>query len=244
MCVMKECPICFGSTILCSKCEIISLKLEIEQLKAKYAKYDEERLNALKLPPYAEYEIKLRIKQSKTPIVTDFTDITPQIQQLMFTTVTFDPLKFGIQSYEEQRKNYILHHFKHLVDKTDIIEYFYGSFEYHSSGIIHAHMVVKTQYSSKFIDTSLRHLFTDNTRNKRAVITYPFKKTAIEYINKESTHYFEYPNLTRKQPSPQNKASTTFLSQEPYDPHALDYIMEPCAETTKQFGAVTATSNS
>lgn len=109
-----------------------------------------------------------------------------------FTTITFDPSKFGYFNMADDEQLYILNTLKQLIQEN-IIEEVTGCFEYHKSGQTHAHMHIRSEYTFQYIDEVLSPYFTDNKKNKVAVKSYPAKfQRDEEYMTKESTEYFSY----------------------------------------------------
>lgn len=181
-----NCPVCIGSS-QCYKCQIKQLNNTIRELRKKLEVYDEHILaDHLLIPPD---NANFRVKQSNKPLDNLYPIEQSQIETYYFVTLTFDPAKFGTHRLDQHRKDYILHQLMILYDK-ELIKNFYGCFEHHDSGIIHAHVIIKT-YNPSEVYQLLQVKFTDNNRNKRAVQLVPAKiPNAIKYINKESSNYF------------------------------------------------------
>lgn len=91
--------------------------------------------------------------------------------QIHFLTITFDPDRFDnlIFTTEEQQKNYILWALSEFKDRINFI---YGCFEKHDSGIIHSHILINffdyIDFKEKYLK-SLKAMFTRNIRNEHAV---------------------------------------------------------------------------
>jgi hypothetical protein len=91
--------------------------------------------------------------------------------QIHFLTITFDPDRFDnlLFTTEEQQKNYILWALSQFKDKINFI---YGCFEKHDSGIIHSHILINFFDSYDFQQNhykSLKAMFTKNIRNEHAI---------------------------------------------------------------------------
>lgn len=182
-----RCPVCIGSSIQCYKCNIKQLKQKICQLEKQLANYDDHILaEKLQIPtPNNIY----KIRQSNQKLSNLYSIDNQHMSSYKFITITFDSSKFGMQPLEDYRKNYILYQLYSLYQK-DMIKNFYGSFEYHKNGLIHAHIICQT-YNPIDVYYYLLSKFTDNTKNKIAVQLDKAKiPNAIDYIEKESTHYF------------------------------------------------------
>lgn len=109
------------------------------------------------------------------------------ITDYIFITITFDPKLFGTELNDELRRNYILYYSRVLLDCT-----FYGSFERHKSGIIHAHIISHISDNDKEKTQELRDRFTQYFArykvNKTAIQIGPMNiKKAEAYINKKES---------------------------------------------------------
>lgn len=219
----KSCVVCQGS-VQCLKCENFELKLKIKELRQEIMRYNMDKSEVFRVSSYADIDIYNRVLRFNRP---DDTFNLPDDETLInwrFLTLTFDPLKFGIESSEIDRKRYILYKLLRAVNK-DIIKHFYGCFEYHESGIIHAHVLIKTEYSDSFIEDYFQPEFTDNRRNKRAVKCLPAKTTVLDYIHKVNTpdkrsdDFFKYnkDSLLRNK-----KLTSTPKSRECFQKHERD----------------------
>lgn len=200
MTTLKSCVICNGS-VQCLRCENFELKAEIRSLKRQIAKYNMEKEDIFQITKSIEINNYTKVIRYIHPLTIFTLPNDESIINWRFLTLTFDPMKFGIEPNEDDRKNYILHHLLKAV-KIQFISTFYGCFEYHESGIIHSHIVIKTTYADKFIEDYFQPLFTDNRRNKKAVVCLPAKKSVLDYIHKvnspekRSNHFFRYKDLT------------------------------------------------
>lgn len=187
--ISYECPLCASSSVKCNKCEIISLKLQVQQLKNELQKFyliDRELLSISHNEKFLSTQF-VTLRCSK-PIEFEYKDA---LSLSHFVTITFDPARFGLQEWEFERKEYILHKWYILLDKH-LINHVYGSFEYHKNGIIHCHAIINAQNENiKQINRTLRSFFTNNSKNKVVVQVGPAKyPQAQEYIEKESDDYF------------------------------------------------------
>lgn len=142
------------------------LELSYDQ-KMKIEKYITERKVATNLPPF--YWLP--------------------IPHFKFITITFDPAKFGLNNEPSKEKNYILWHLTRI-RKYGWCTCFSGCFEKQQNGTIHAHLIMGTNYQTD-VYKYLHKQFTDNPRNKVAIRIDPAKIRAMEYIRKESDHYFQ-----------------------------------------------------
>lgn len=175
----------------------MSLKCVVCQNESEIKKLNETIIQlTLKLQQYNHEEIYIssnkkqliveHFNQSNKPIYDESYNIT----DYKFVTLTFDPKKYGFMQTETNQKNLML---SVLVD----YEYeMYGSFEYHKNGNLHCHFIVKcTEEEIKKMKKEIRHIFTDNPRNREFMdIGVAKDKTAIRYINKESNSYFSTKN--------------------------------------------------
>lgn len=223
MTTLKNCVVCAGS-VQCLKCENFELKAEIRALRQEILKYNMDKSEVFQVSRHAEIEIYSKVLRYQHPIEAFNLPTDDSIIKWRFLTLTFDPLKFGIQPYEQDRKAYILYKLLRSVHKN-IIDDFYGCFEYHESGLIHAHMVINTDYNDKFIEDYFQPEFTDNRRNKRAVKCLPAKTTVLDYIHKVNTpdkrsdDFFKYNknSLLRNK-----KLTSTPKSRECFQKHERD----------------------
>lgn len=187
-CVMTSCAICHQST-QCYKCEIFDLKLKVRQLQSELSRYytsDVEKLNLT----YKDKQLFADCTTIRTPvpIVYDYKD---ELSTSHFVTITFDPARFGMQPFDDERKDYILHKLTNLISKQ-LIKKCYGSFERHKNGIIHSHLIINAQQEDvKKIKQQLKSYFTDNPYNKIVIDIGPAKyPQAKDYIDKESDDYY------------------------------------------------------
>lgn len=159
--------------------------MRVQELESRLDQFNDHISSEVLMIPTQNtiYKIKRSNKQIEYPIDKD------QLPSYQFITLTFDPSKFGLQPMEQQRKDYILYHIMNLY-KKQLIHNFYGSFEYHKSGLVHAHLIAQL-YDKNTVYNYLQSKFTNNNKNKIAIRMDPAKiPNAIDYINKESTDYF------------------------------------------------------
>lgn len=153
--------------------------------------YENDKEELLVLSQYDKLALR-NIKRSVKPIPFKLPEDSTLLHY-RFITITFDPKKFGTSPLEELRKNYILDKLYKSVESDKLVEKFYGSFEYHKNGMLHAHAIlVIHSVSDKVMARYFTDFFSDNPRNKVAIQLGPAKKTALDYINKESEDYFYY----------------------------------------------------
>lgn len=180
------CAICAGTSTLCYKCQIDKLTQEVHELREELTRLYAIKSEELKLKYHQLQDIETNIKQRNTPFNFEYES---KLSNSYFCTITFDPNRFGVESQEEDRKNYILYHLLNLMN-NELFTECYGSFEYHKNGIIHAHTIIITGYPNE-LKRSLKPLFTNNPNNRVAIqldkAKYPQAK---QYIDKESNHYF------------------------------------------------------
>lgn len=185
---MTSCAICHHST-QCYKCEIFDLKVKVRQLQSELSRYytsDVEKLN-LTYSDKQDYANFIVMRCDK-PINFDYKD---ELSTSHFVTITFDPARFGMQPFDEERKEYIIHKLTSLMNKQ-LIKKCYGSFERHKNGIIHSHLIINAQQEDiKKIKQLLKSYFTDNPYNKIVIDIGPAKyPQAKDYIEKESDDYY------------------------------------------------------
>lgn len=186
------CAVCSSSNLQCWKCERISLKQEIISLKSELSKYNQDKLESLILTSkYKQLMTKVNLGEFHQSDNNNTFEYKSRLSLSHFLTITFDPVKFGFQPNEYERKNYILSRLCRLV-KDELIKEVYGSFERHKNGIIHAHcIIIAQQEDKKEIKQYLHDQFTDNPYNRIVIDMGPAKyPQAMDYINKESDHYF------------------------------------------------------
>lgn len=167
-----------------TKQRFIDLINENQKLKQQIAYLTRTNNEILYLKYYEKMLITDYIKESNKPIDYEW----QPVKQYKFITITFDPEKFGINNSPELEKQYILHKLAYL-KKSDLCQSFYGCFEFHKSGSIHAHLIMCTNYD-KEVYKYLKQQFTDNPRNRHAIDYCLAKVKAQQYIEKESDHYF------------------------------------------------------
>lgn len=111
------------------------------------------------------------------------------IPHFKFITITFDPQRFGINNDPDKEKNYILWHLTRI-QKQQWCTTYSGCFEKQKNGTIHAHLIMGTNYEIE-VYKYLKKQFTNNPNNRVAIRIDPAKTKAMEYIRKESDHYFQ-----------------------------------------------------
>ncbi len=230
---MSICAVCASSNLQCWRCERISLKFEIANLKAELSKYyliDNEKLQIEHFEKQLSMEYntyRLAVPFHKDQINRHF-DYQNWLSTAYFITITFDPAKFGMQPYPTERKEYILHKFYRLMRK-DLVKKVYGSFEFHKNGIIHCHAIINAQNEDiSKIKKELKPYFTDNMYNKIVIDIGPAKyPQAMEYIEKESEDYFlitlkdkKFNNINTKRKDP---ISIPYLDESSDEENPLDY---------------------
>lgn len=200
-----SCVICKGSS-QCLKCENKQLKNQLEELSQELLKfYTTDTLNKLYLSSYQMSGVKQLFQISEKPMVFEYKHY---ICQSYFLTLTFDPARFGLAPYPEQRIDYILYHM-YKCCKYVFIKGLYGCFEHHKNGIVHSHMIIITEEKEQ-VYKYLHKQFTDNPHNKIAVhIDKAKHPQAKQYIEKESIYYFKYEGgMTRASPDAPSQGGT------------------------------------
>lgn len=185
---MSSCAICYQST-QCYRCENRDLKIKIQSLQQELSKYYTSDIEKFTLSYYdKQLSQEFITKYSDKPILYDYKN---ELSTSHFVTITFDPAKFGMQMFDDERQQYIIHKLYNLMSK-DLIKKCYGSFERHKNGIIHSHLIINAQQEDiKKITKLLKSYFTDNPYNKIAIDIGPAKyPQAMEYIEKESDNYY------------------------------------------------------
>lgn len=185
---MTSCAICHHST-QCYKCEIFDLKAKVRQLQSELSRYYTSDVEKLKLTFSDKQDYSnFIVMRCDLPIEYDYKD---ELSTSHFVTITFDPARFGMHPFDEERKEYILHKLTSIMDKQ-LIKKCYGSFERHKNGIIHSHLIINAQQEDiKKIKQLLKSYFTDNPYNKIVIDIGPAKyPQAKDYIEKESDDYY------------------------------------------------------
>ena len=123
-------------------------------------------------------------------------------ESYQMVTITFDPKKFPVLRSRTAQRDYIIQSLEELIISPGrILPDFYGCFELHDSGIVHAHLMIQN------IDIQeleiLKKKFTNNSHNITAIhcCSKTFEDVLV-YINKKETkdknnHYNFY--LFRKE---------------------------------------------
>lgn len=180
-----RCVLCYD-TPQCLRCENTQLKTEKQILQNELTKLYSIIPECLTLAYYDKLNITKHFIQSKLPMQFEYKS---KLTSSWFFTITFDPSKFGLQPFEDERKDYILHSLYKMIP-TQYYHEIYGSFEYTKSGLIHAHFIIITMFPNE-VESFLKPFYSDSKNNKIAVHKGPAKYPAAEeYIIKESTHYF------------------------------------------------------
>lgn len=106
-----------------------------------------------------------------------------------FYTITFSPQRFYYHT-DTQYKEYILYHLLEIY--LNYNAYIYGCFEYHQSGLIHAHVVIRHPKEQKKIQKYLNEQFNHSKKNKycidegvKHITTQLDMDKVIGYINKD-----------------------------------------------------------
>lgn len=199
---MSTCAVCNSSNIQCWKCERISLKFKIAQLQNELSKFYSADVEKLAVENYEkQISENYLIVTSDIPIQYDYKN---ELSTSHFVTITFDPARFGMQPFDSERKDYIIHKLLRLFDKK-LIKKCYGSFERHKNGIIHSHLIINAQQEDiPKIKQLLKSYFTDNPYNKIVIDIGPAKyPQAKDYIEKESDDYYKI--IPRPEPKKKKK---------------------------------------
>ena len=154
------------------------LEFRIEQMHLKDSCYNilsEQELDRRNI----KSEIRL-LEKSKPNYFTEVHDI-------VMVTITFDPRKFPVLINRTAQRDYIRYVLDRFIDLfKGEIDYIYGCYELHDSGIVHTHFLIE-----KFDDHMYRYLqkqFTNDKNNDKAVhrcMKHP--NEGYEYINKQET---------------------------------------------------------
>lgn len=115
-------------------------------------------------------EAHFDIHEASPYTVETYLELIPSLKAVMSLTITFDPMRFDKLelSTEESQKAYILNSLYHVRNK---LNYIFGVFEKHKSGIIHAHIAcIIPEFEMKDeIHAELTRSFSSRPRNKHAV---------------------------------------------------------------------------
>lgn len=116
-----------------------------------------------------------------------------------FITITFDPVKFGANFLSQPQvcKNYI---FNVLTELEPLFGKFMLIFEYHKSGILHAHISytvksAETDEDEALLEHStlkirLLYYFSKSLRNKKAIHDRMFNEGGKKYMTKSNIYYY------------------------------------------------------
>jgi len=114
----------------------------------------------------------------------------PSTEPCKFVTLTFDPKKFPILTNRTAQRQYIKESLEQLIKTywgcNNKMHEFYGCYELHDSGIVHAHFVIKQIGVEEL--AILKRQFTDNPNN--GITPHVCMKdymSAVKYINKRET---------------------------------------------------------
>jgi len=174
----------------CSRCQIKDLQKQVETLSYALSYFQKESNQQLRL--VKDYSTNFELDNKFLPI-----KFYGEMSTYQFTTITFDPNKFGLFNQPSDEKNYIFKSiYKAIKDKY--ISQVCGCFELQKkSGTIHAHFICKTDNTCKEIEDRCRSDFTDDPRNKFAIKSYPLQKDrCIDYLKKESLEFYRYDLVT------------------------------------------------
>lgn len=228
---MTGCAVCFSSSIPCFRCQIHTLKLEVSKLKTQLAEYEDKALDELRISDSQYLFLTDPLIQDTEPLGYNYLDV---LSNCYFFTLTFDPARFGLKPHVSDRERYILFHLLKAF-KQKLFFSCYGSFEFHKTGIVHAHLIVHTG-QPKELYQYLKPRFTNNPYNKVAVdygkAKYPQAK---QYIDKESTSYFYIDKLNAN-----DIATPVYVKpkDDSEEENPLDYLLDN--DYTKKEGGATA----
>ena len=184
------CPCTMYCNILCDKCRICSLRTALIAANDTIRFLSRDHHEALSLTHSQKMDVYYKIRRSDIPINIDTILADYSLSYLKFITITFDPEKFGSNNDSDHEKDYIL---SVLIRLSRSYFFFYGCFEFHKSGTVHAHLLMASSENDSFWNKTLKSYFTDKPRNRNAVTCYPAKMPqSVRYINKESDDYFFY----------------------------------------------------
>lgn len=123
---------------------------------------------------------ELLFDQSEEPMELD---TKCDSQHMYFCTITFDPHRFDYLqlSTEISQKKYIikqLHELRHHVD------FIYGCFEKHLSGVIHSHLIIEAN-DVDYVKDKLMRAFSSKPSNKHAIDISPIRDVGkcLRYID-------------------------------------------------------------
>lgn len=185
---MSTCAICQGQPPLCTRCEIRALKLEVLELK-RVNQYLTRGNSILFDFEGSDYRIINMFSTFSSFKVGH--DIAYHSATLKFYTLTFDPAKFGVSNDMELEKQYMLIQIGKAYRDFNCT-YVYGCFEYHKTGAVHTHFILKSYDNHPKIYKFLKYRFTDNPSNRCAIVVKAVADYGvIKYINKESTEFYQ-----------------------------------------------------
>lgn len=185
----ENCLICNGKySHECIFCEYNKLKKENEILKEEIYRF-QHPLTPLKVPK--DFYINLENDIQDQPHSFKKDDFL--VESSYFLTITFDPRKFGVDNDSDEERKYILYIIKKYIY---YISNYYGCFEYHKNGAIHAHLIITlfSKYVYHDLRKKLKKEFTNDCYNKHAVDLQPIKniEDVLQYINKPQSGKLYY----------------------------------------------------
>lgn len=180
-----SCVICKDMS-QCSRCQINDLKQQVSSLQYALAYFNKESNQQLR---------SVNVYSKHFELDNKFLSIKfyGELSTYQFTTLTFDPNKYGLFNQPSDEKNFIFKSIWKAI-QSKYISQVCGCFELQKkSGTVHAHFICKTDNTCKEIEDYFRPYFTDDPRNKFAIKSYPLQKErCIEYLKKESQEFYRY----------------------------------------------------
>jgi len=182
-----SCVVCKGSS-QCQRCLIKDLTSRIELLNYELSYLRKGSNNQLQLPQ--DYSQHFELDNKFLPIIYYGT-----LEDYGFLTITFDPNKFGLFNQPKDEQNYIFKQLKQAITDQYIFQ-LTGCFEYQKNGAVHAHLIIKSDYTNSQIEDYFRLHFTNDPRNRYAIKCFSLQKDKCEsYIQKESQEYYRYDQI-------------------------------------------------
>jgi len=179
-----SCVVCRDSS-QCQRCQIKDLKKQIETLSYALTYFQKESNQQLRL--IKDYSTNFELDNKFLPI-----KYYGEMSDYGFLTITFDPNKFGLFNQPSDEKNYLFKSINKAI-KDKYISQLTGCFELQKNGTVHAHLIIKSDYTNKQIEDYFRPFYTDDPRNRYAIKCYPLQKERCEaYLQKESEEYYRY----------------------------------------------------
>jgi len=216
---MSTCVVCASSNLQCWKCERISLKFKIASLQKELSQFYTSDIEKFYLS-YHDKQLSQKYHTVRSPLPINY-EYKEKLSTSYFITITFDPARFGMQPFDEERKDYIIHKMYNVMD-YQLIKEVYGSFERHKNGIIHTHAIITAYFDDiKQINKVMKSYFTDNPYNKIAIDIGPAKyPQAKEYMEKESDDYYL---ISRKRVMKKHPIVVSAVDEDSDDKNPLDY---------------------